>query len=163
MKRLGEDTNLKNFSDRTLLNFDKCLSDESNKTGYGFQKGKTRYHLMMATFGKPSTGRNTAPTASAAARARNSSATSAPSIKPPSTEAPEPLSKAALVRTSKDRTSKVQMLGQVVRDKLLISIRKRKYHWSTKKSNEALLGLLMETSVVHHTSNVMETCHRSAR
>ena len=67
MKRLGEDTNSDNFSVPTPLNFDKWLSDEMNNTGGGCQKGKTSYQIMMAKFGKPSTGRNTASTASAVA------------------------------------------------------------------------------------------------
>ena len=85
MKRLGEDTNIENFADPTPLNFDKWLSDEMNNTGGGCQKGKTSYQLMMTTFGNPSTGRNTASTASEAARARNSTATAASPNKPPST------------------------------------------------------------------------------
>ena len=112
VKWLGEDTNFENFADPTPINFDKWLSDEINNTGGGCQKGKTRFQIMIAKFGKPSTGRNTASTASAAARARNSTAMAAPTNKPPSTEATKPPSKAALVRTIKNRTSKVKSLGR---------------------------------------------------
>ena len=123
MKRLSEDTNIENFYNPTPLNFDKWLSNDMNKTGDGCQKGKTGYQIVMATFRKPSTGINKAPTDSVKTRARNSTATAAPH-KMPSTEAPKPPSKADLVQTSKDIMRKVQRLGQVVREKLSISIRK---------------------------------------
>ena len=115
MKRLGEDTHIENFDDPTPLNFDNWLSNEMNKTGGDCQKAKTSYQLMMNTFGKPSIARNMAPTASAAARSGNSTAVAAPPNKLPSTEDTELPSKAHLVRTSKDRMSKLKRLGWVVR------------------------------------------------
>ena len=163
MNQLGEDTNFENFSDLTSLNFDKWLSDEINNTGGGCQKVKTSYQLMIAKLGNLSTGRSTASTAGGAARARNSTTTAAPHNKPPSTEAPKPPSKAALVLTSKDRMRKVQRLGQVVGEKLLMSSRKRNYYRSTKKSKKTLLGILTETSVGNHMSNVMDACQRAVR
>ena len=138
MKRLGEDTHIENFDDPTPLNFDNWLSNEMNKTGGDCQKGKTSYQLMMNTFGKPSIARNMAPTASAAARSGNSTAVAAPPNKLPSTEDPELPSKAHLVRTSKDRMSKVQRLGWVVRENILMSSQKQTYHRSTKKVSKAL-------------------------
>ena len=58
LKQLGEDTNIESFADPNPLNFDKWLSSEMNKTGGGYHKGKTSYHIMMSTFGKPYDGRN---------------------------------------------------------------------------------------------------------
>ena len=72
-------------------------------------------------------------------------------------------SKKSPTNTVPVRTSKLQKVGEELREKLIISSRKRIQYRSTKQANEFLSGLSVDTDEGQHTSMVMDACQRAAR